>query len=417
MEGCSMDHVRTSKAILKRGLWATATVLPGPAKRALLVSNNANTEVQSTVRAKVVKDTRPVIIDIGTSSCKIGYAGDAKPSFIVSSRVGKLGDNLKEHFIGKESDIYSNISQKFADPIRHGIIVDWDCIEATLEYLFVEEMKIRPIDHPVLLSDPPLSPITNREKYTEMMFETFNIPAFHIAHQSRLSMYSYGRTSSLVVECGHGVSYVVPIIDGHVLPSLIRRADYAGADVTKYLMQLLNGSGQTFNEEHLDILEDIKNKYCYMALDFNNEIASPSTKYLMEYKLPDEQKITIGKQRFICPEMLLQPSLIGSPQPGLQDMTMTCINRCDASFTESMHNNILLCGGMTMLKGFPERFRKELNKLPSHQTPCVVAWPGRQFSAWKGGSVLASLNYFQQICLYRREYEEYGPSIVYRQCF
>ncbi|XP_075718917.1 actin-like protein 7A [Rhinoderma darwinii] len=426
---CSVDQsseavwtIMTSEAILDEMFWPISTVLPGPAKKALLV-NSASTEVQSIVRSKDVKKTRAVIIDIGTSTCKIGYVGEPKPSFVVSSTVGKPSietskteDNRKEYFIGKERDI-SSISQQLVNPLRHGIIVEWDCIEAILEYLFVKEMKILPEEHAVQLSDPPLSPITNREKYAEMVFETFNIPAFYIAHQSRLSMYSYGKTSGLVVECGHGVSYVVPIIEGKILSNITGRVDYAGADITKYLTQILNGAGHKFQEEQLAIIEDLKNKSCYASLDFNSEVCLPQNKYLAEYKLPDGQLITIGKERFICPEALFQPSLIGSTQPGLQAMAMACINSCDASFKESVLNNILLCGGTTMLEGFPERFQKELNELPGHPKPCVLAWPERLFSVWRGSSILASLNSFQPLWLYKREYDECGPSIIYRECF
>ncbi|XP_040275776.1 actin-like protein 7A [Bufo bufo] len=414
----------TSKASLEETFWPTGTALPGLAKRALLVTNIASPEVQSKARSKVLKETRPVIIDIGTGSCKIGYAGDPKPSFVVSSTVVKpfretckTGGIQKEYLIGKEKEFFPNISQKLVNPLWHGAIVDWDCIEAMLEYLFVQEMKITPDEHAVLLSDPPLSPITNREKYIEMMFETFNVPAFHMAYQPRLAMYSYGRTSSLVVECGHGVSYAVPISEGHVLTSLTSRVDYAGADITKCLMENLNGTGHKFNVEHRDIIEDVKNKFCYISFDFNNELRLPQKKYLTEYKLPDGQRIIIGKERFICPEVLFRPSLMGSPQPGVQDLTMTSINNCDASLKNTMLNNILLCGGITMLEGFPERFQKELNQFSCHQKPCVLAWPERQFSTWRGGSVLASLKSFQQVWLYRKEYEEHGPSIVYRRCF
>ncbi|XP_073532970.1 actin-like protein 7A [Phyllobates terribilis] len=424
MKQSSIDCDMTSNSSLDLKIWPTATVLPGPAKRALLVNNNASTEVENKVEPNDVKETRAVIIDIGTSSSKIGFAGEPKPSFVVSSTVGKplretfqTGDNWKEHFIGNEKVTYSSISQKLVNPLRYGIIVEWDSIEAILEYLFVKEMKIPSEEHAVLMSDPPLSPSTNRAKYAEMMFETFNVPAFQIANQSSLSMYSYGKTSGLVVECGHGMSYAVPIIEGNVKPTLTCSADYAGSDITKYLMQILNGRGYTFNEEHLDIIENLKHKYGYVPFDFNEEICLPQNKYQPVHIFPDGLQITIKKERFICPEALFQPSLIDSTQPSLQSMAMTCINNCDASFKETMVNNILLGGGTTMLPGFFERFQKELNKLSGHQKSCISAWPDRQFCVWRGGSILASLHSFQPLWLHRREYDEHGPSIVYRKCF
>lgn len=358
-----------------------------------------------------MRTTGAVVIDIGTGSCKIGYAGQQKPSFVVSSTVGKYPresgqpeDHRKEYFIGRERDV----SQKLVNPLRRGIIVDWDCVEAILEYLFVKKMKISADEHKVLLSDPTLSPVTNRERYAEMMFETFNVPAFHIAHQSVLSLRSYGKTCGLVVECGHGASYVVPIIDGKVLQSLTHRADYAGADITEYLRCFVNAGRWN---ENLGVMEDIKKKYCYVSFNFNNEMVSPSEN-LAPYTLPDGQRIIIGKERFLCPEAIFQPSLIGSPQPGLQDMTVTCIKNCDASL-KILLKNILLCGGTTALQGFPGRFRKELKSL-LHQKPNVLAGLERQFSVWIGGSALASEAFFQERWLYRKEYDEHGPSVIYR---
>ncbi|MEE6520729.1 hypothetical protein FKM82_018655, partial [Ascaphus truei] len=406
----------------------TATIQPGPAKKALLIRADARSKeqasaAQSKVQSKIVKETRAVIIDIGTCSCKAGYAGLPKPSCVVSSTVGKhiqetakTGDNRKETFVGIEKET-AKIPLKLVNPLRHGIVVDWNSIEDIWEYMFLKEMKIPPEEHAVLVSDPPLSPTTNREKYAEMMFETFCTPALHIAHQSRLSMYSYGKTSGLVVECGHGVTYVVPIYEGYILPNITVRVDYAGADITNYLMKLLNESGNRFREDHLHIIENMKNKCCYISSDLHHELNLPPNEYIADYELPDGQLITIGKERFLCSEALFKPALIGSSQPGIQAITTSCISNCDATLKKNMLNNVLLCGGTTMLEGFPERLQKELNKMSPHEKPLISASPERNFSVWTGGSILASLKSFQQLWVYRKEYDEHGPFVIYRKCF
>ncbi|XP_072460529.1 actin-like protein 7A [Notamacropus eugenii] len=404
-----------------------ASLTEGPAKKALLINNKKKSEENalSTLvkeKPKRVKKTRAVVVDIGTGYCKCGYAGEPRPSHVISSTVGKpymetakTGDNRKETFIGHEL-LYPDIRLKLVNPLRHGIIVDWDTVQDIWEYLFLHEMKIPTEEHAVLVSDPPLGPYTNREKYAEMLFETFNTPAMHIAYQSRLSMYSYGKTSGLVVEVGHGVSYVVPIFEGYPLPSITGRLDYAGSDLTAYLMTLMNQSGKHFTEDQTNIAEDIKKKHCFMAPDPVQESSSVKDDTI-NYRLPDGEQITVGQERYLCSEMFFKPSLIKSIQLGLHTQTLTCLNKCDIALKRDLMNNILLCGGTTMLNGFPDRFQKELSKICPNDIPTVNVLPERDTSVWTGGSILASLQGFQSLWVQRSEYQEHGPFFLYRRCF
>ncbi|XP_036595192.1 actin-like protein 7A [Trichosurus vulpecula] len=404
-----------------------ASLTEGPAKKALLVNNRKKREdnaLSTFVKEKLkrVKKIRAVVVDIGTGYCKCGYAGEPRPSHVISSTVGKpymetakTGDNRKETFIGREL-LYPDTRLKLVNPLRHGIIVDWDTVQDIWEYLFLHEMKIPTEEHAVLVSDPPLGPYTNREKYAEMLFESFNTPAMHIAYQSRLSMYSYGKTSGLVVEVGHGVSYVVPIFEGYPLPNITGRLDYAGSDLTTYLMTLMNQSGKHFTEDQINTVEDIKKKYCFMALDPIQESSSVKDD-MINYRLPDGKQITIGQERYLCSEMFFKPSLIKSMQLGLHTQTMTCLNKCDVALKRDLMNNILLCGGSTMLSGFPDRFQKELSKICPNDTPTMNVLPERDTSVWTGGSILASLQAFQPLWVQRSEYQEHGPFFLYRRCF
>merc|ERR1719397_1294662 len=130
---------------------------------------------------------------------------------------------------------------------------------------------------PVLLTEAPLNPKANREKMTQIMFETFNMPAMYVAIQAVLSLYASGRTTGLVMDSGDGVSHCVPVYEGYALPHAILRLDLA--------------------------VREVKEKLCYVALDFEQEMstAAASTSLEKSYELPDGQVITIGNERFRCP--------------------------------------------------------------------------------------------------------------------
>eukprot|EP01091_Cochliopodium_minus_P016795 TRINITY_DN6395_c0_g1_i1.p1 TRINITY_DN6395_c0_g1~~TRINITY_DN6395_c0_g1_i1.p1 ORF type:complete len:315 (-),score=83.26 TRINITY_DN6395_c0_g1_i1:24-968(-) len=301
-------------------------------------------------------DDQPAIcIDNGSGSVKAGFSGDNLPKLIFPSICGKTKSkykkedpNLKDIYVGDE--IYQfeeKLSIKY--PVETGIVSDWDLAEQLWSYTF-EKLEVDPENRKVFLTEPPNNPKENKEKMAEIIFEKFLAGNLHIGMQAVMSLYSAGRTTGVVLDIGDGVAHTVPVSEGFIIPHNIRRVDLAGRDLTGYLAVLLAKRDYNFTTgSEMQVVKKIKEKTCYVALDYAKELDSELKS--VEFELPDKKIITLDQERFKCLEPLFKPAIIEMESPGVQHIVQDTVMKCDIDLRKEMFDNVVLSGGTTSAPG------------------------------------------------------------------
>ena len=214
-----------------------------------------------------------IVIDNGSGFMKCGFAGDNTPYSVFPSIVGIMdGMDQKGAAVGYEAQ-YKRAALTLKYPIEYGIVLDWDDMEKIWHHTFYDELGVAPEEHPVLLTEVLLNPQANRERMTQIMFETFNVPSMLIAIQDVLTLYASGGNTGIVMDIGNGVSRAVPIYNSYALPHAICRLDLGGRDLTEYMMKILTERVYYFTTAaEREIVRDVKEKLCYIAFNFDAEL-------------------------------------------------------------------------------------------------------------------------------------------------
>ena len=373
----------------------------------------------------------PPVFDNGSYMIRCGYSGDDKPSTIFPSLIGKPKylstsknekDKEKETFIGYDAQSKRGLLS-INHPIQKGIITNFDDMEKIWYHSIRNDLRSLPVNDGIMMTEISFNPKPNREKSIEISLEKLKTCFFFIANQSVLSLYSTGRITGTVVDLGYEVSHIVPVYEGFSIQHNISTIDIGGKQLDEYLMKMLIEKGYYIDEMvERNTMRELKEKYCFISTN-NNDINEKDLE--IEYKLPDGQMITIGKERYQCPEALFNNSLIdnsknndnNSNQNGIHTITNDTILKCDKDIRNELYNNIILSGGTSLINNLKERLQNEMKQKVSQETNCNIHLPSYRNSAWIGASILASLSTFESMFIWKEEYEEIGASIVHKKCF
>jgi len=370
---------------------------------------------------------KAAVIDIGCGVLKAGICGEAQPSCYCPSVIGTprrfsqdVSKMKKGYYVGDEAWSYAGMLQ-IDHPIQQNI-TNWTDVTNMMEHLLEHELHINDSEHPIMLTEMSLTSKKNRERITEIMFESFGIPAFYLANQGVLALYSMGLVSGLCLNSGFYTTQAIPVYEGHPIPYATKQLDVGGDHVTNNLGRMLQGnSGFTFNtsSERL-VLNSMKQAVCYVSLDPNKEEERFKESDLnAAFTLPDGQVITVGSERSMATEVLFDPQILGLQQPGTAELIPDCLNSMDADLYNAVSGNILVTGGNTKLKGYSERLENELSLIYKNKKDDIKLKysEDRILSTWIGGSVLSSIPVFRDQWITMDTYAEHGSKIVHRLCF
>lgn len=349
-----------------------------------------------------MSDQSPIVLDFGSFSSKAGVSGASSPASVFYT-----AESLK------------------TPPIVRGRIREWD----QMEELIAKGIKKALVkDHnqdsqSILMVDSIHREFEDKKMISEILFESHNSTSVFFELDALLSLYSTGNTQGLVVSSGAGYSCAVPIYDGKILGPAIHNMNIAGQDISCYLKSNL--------PEKLDpVLEQIKKNACYVAYDFELEVeeyevnTDSSIKY--EYVLPDGNFFLLQDERFKSPEILFQPVLRGEYYRKVKDnhynsimlrglpyLAYAAAMDCERDLRLSILSNVVLSGGSTMLKGFVERFEKELSFY--HCDVKLICEKDRELNSWLGGSLMASLPDYHNSFVTKDEWNEAGIEVFRRK--
>lgn len=229
----------------------------------------------------MAEEIKAIVLDAGSGMMKAGFAGEDAPRAVFPNIHGKpkhvpvmVGMGQKDNYIGDEAQSMRGMLM-LKHPIEHGYVTDFDSMEKVWHHTFYNELRVAPEEHPIIITETPLTSKANREKTTQIMFENFNVPAMFVSATGTLVTYASGRTCAMVLEVGDGATVVQPMFEGYTIPTAIKKQNYGGRDLTTHFATMLTERGYCFETtSELEVVRDIKEKHCFVAQDFKEQLIS-----------------------------------------------------------------------------------------------------------------------------------------------
>lgn len=364
---------------------------------------------------------RPLILDIGSNTFRLGYAGDDYPVIITPSVYVEASDYLftsdiidgledifiseervEKHLFGQEALDYKHILKihEFKKENNYNILLKffqhyYEKLEISQEYRYMQ---------PIIIISPFLMTDLEKSKLQQIFFEKLNFPKLLFLSESQAIMAPLQKISAIVVNMGESRTYINSFLHG--FNKIMSRDIFpiAGKELTNHLLNLCVTQKESGKKNYVDnlIAKEIKEETSLCVFNVEAEkkrIKEGVNKYDKEFVLPDGSALKINFERFMLSEPLFDPKLIHIDYFSLAEAISKIIRSWDRENWEELISNIILSGGGSLIPGLKDRLKDELKKFfpdKINEKINIIALSGREHMSWIGTSILYLKNQLQK---------------------
>jgi actin len=357
---------------------------------------------------------RPLIVDIGSSTFRCGWAGDDFPDIIVPSIyvstsdflfTSDIIDGLEDIFFGtdRKTQMVGSDALKYQNILRMHEFKKENNFNVFVKFFqhYYDQLKVPEELHykqPIIIITPFVMSEVEKSKIADIFLEFFKFPSILFIPETQAILATLQLSSGVILNIGESCTYISTIYHGFL--NIVARDVFpiAGEHITKYLLNLILSRKSTKKGIYLDemIAREIKEKLSLCVMDPEGEkkrIKEGLTKYDRMIDLPDGSSLTINFERFELAEPLFHPLLLHIDYIGLDELIAKVIKSWERENWEELLNSIILSGGGSLIPGLNERFKQELQKHFSEKLKDkinIIAASGRENMGWIGASILYS---------------------------
>ncbi|KAL1800631.1 hypothetical protein ACET3X_000973 [Alternaria dauci] len=417
---------------------------------------------------------KTLVLDNGAYTIKAGLVAAASESTyddcsVVPNCIARSTRD-KRTYVGAELDSCKDFGElAFRRPVEKGFIVNWEAEKAIWEHEFMgdavgEGLRCDPKDTNLLLTEKPNCPKELQKNCDEIIFEQFEFAAYYRCVGATLNAYTTPTASSLsslpqecllIIDTSYSDTTILPLYNGKLIQSAVRRLTVGGKLLTNYLKELSSLRHYNMMEETY-LLNEIKEAVSYVvpsSQHFANDLERTwkgrlgdkrelDSSIVVDYVLPDyenaihgharphdpaksrmrrglqapqgprEDLLPLGNERFTVPELLFNPSDIGIQEAGIPGAVMQSLGALPEALRIGLLANVVVVGGNSLIAGFMERLQTELRALVPVEYVLNVARADDPIKhTWLGGANVASQpELLRELLVTKAEYDERGST-------